>query len=338
MSQEITYSQAFQAGMREEMQRDDRIFVLGTDLFVRGGHWAQVKGLGEEFGRERIRDTPISEAAICAAGVGAALQGMRPMVDLNFIDFVFGGMDEVVNQAAKSRYMWGVSVPLVIRATMGVAYGGSQHNNQIESWFAHTPGLLVALPSTPADVKGLIKSSLRCDDPVVFLMHKLLTGVRGEVGGPDDLVPMGQAIIRRRGRHVSVAAYSIVVNRVLDAAELLAQDGIDTEVIDMRMLYPLDLHTVEESVRKTGRLIVASEAPVLGSVASSIAAQVQMAVFDYLDAPVVALGATHAPIPHSPPLFEHLLPQTETIAHAIRQLVEYEVGISPAPSSQPSAP
>jgi len=318
VSTTVTLSQAFQMGVREEMARDPTIFVLGTDLYERGGHWAQIKGLGAEFGRERVRDTPISEAAMVAAGVGAAVNGARPIVDLNFIDFIFGAMDEVVNQAAKIRYMWGVPVPVVIRGTAGVAFGGPQHNNSLESWFAHTPGLLVATPSTPADTKGLIKSSLRGEDPVIFLMHKALTGLRGEVGGPDELVPFGRAVLRRRGTDVTVVAYSVMVGKALRAAEKLAEDGIDVEVIDLPTLAPLDLDTIENSVRRTSRLVVAGEAPLQASVVSEIAAAVQEAVFDDLDAPVVRVGAAHAPIPHSPALFQALIPQVADVERAVR--------------------
>jgi pyruvate dehydrogenase E1 component beta subunit len=320
VSTTVTLSQAFQQGMSEEMARDDSIFVLGTDLFERGGHFAQVKGLGAKYGPERVRDTPISEAAMVAAGVGAALNGMRPVVDLNFIDFVFGAMDEVANQAAKIRYMWGVPVPLVIRATAGVAFAGAQHNNSIEAWFAHLPGLLVVYPSTPADTKGLLKSALRGDDPVIFLMHKKLSGMRGEVGGPDDLVPLGRAAIRRPGRDVTLVGYAFTVGKALEAAENLAGAGIEAEVIDLRTIYPLDLDLIQDSVRKTNRLVVVGEAPRFSSVASEIAAAIQENVFDYLDAPVVRLSGAHAPIPHSPPLFEALIPQVPDIERAVRQL------------------
>jgi acetoin:2,6-dichlorophenolindophenol oxidoreductase subunit beta len=316
-----TLSQAYQQGVSEEMQRDPAVFVIGTDLYERGGHWAQVKGLGAEFGPERIRDAPISEAAMLAAGVGAALNGMRPIVDLNFIDFVFGGMDEVINQAAKIRYMWGVPVPVVIRGTAGVAFGAAQHNNSLEAWFSHMPGLLVATPATPADTKGLIKSALRGEDPVIFLMHKMLTAARGPVGGPDDLVPFGRAVVVREGKDATVVAYSIMVSKVLKAAENLATQGIEIEVIDLRTPFPLDLDTVEASVRKTNRLIVAGEAPRNGSIVSEVAASAQEAVFDFLDGPVLRVGADHAPIPHSPPLMEALIPQVEDVERAVRYAV-----------------
>lgn len=317
----MTLAQAFHAGVREEMARDGSIFILGTDLYIRGGHWAQVKGIGPEFGIERVRDTPISEAAMVAAGVGAALNGMRPIVDLNFIDFVFGAMDELVNQAAKIRYMWGRPVPIVIRATAGVAFGAAQHNNSLEAWFAHTPGLLVAYPSTPGDTKGLIKAALRGEDPVVFLMHKTQSGDRGEVGGPDEIVPFGEAVVRRQGTTVTVAAYSVMVSRALKAAEILAERGIDVEVIDLRTVFPLDYATIEASVKNTGRLVVAGEAPRLGSITAEIAAAIQEAVFGYLDAPVVRVGAAHSPIPHSPVLFQAIAPQVADVQRAIEMVV-----------------
>jgi len=318
----LTYGQAYQAGMREEMTRDSRIFNLGTDLYDRGGHFAQVLGLGKEFGRERMRDMPISEAAMVAAGVGAALNGMRPVVDLNFIDFAFGAMDEIINQAAKMRYMFGTPMPLVIRASSGVALYAAQHNNSLESLFSHFPGLLVAMPSTPADTKGLLKSALRGEDPVIFMMHKKLGGVRGEVGGPEELVPFGQAAIRRPGDHVTVVSYSHMVLKVLEAAEQLAAQGIEAEVIDLRTIMPLDIATVEASVRKTGRALVVTEAPTFGSIASEVAASISERAFEWLEQPVRRLGARHAPIAHSPTLFEAVIPQVADIVAACRTLMD----------------
>jgi pyruvate dehydrogenase E1 component beta subunit len=247
---------------------------------------------------------------------------MRPIVDLNFMDFIFGGMDEVVNQAAKIRYMWGVPVPVVIRGTAGVAFGGPQHNNSVEAWFAHMPGLLVAVPATPADTKGLIKSALRGEDPVVFFMHKMLTGLKGEVGSAEHLVPFGSAAISRPGNDVTVAAYSVMVGKALAAAERVAADGVDVEVIDLRTIAPLDLDLIIKSVRKTGRLVVAGEAPRFGGIAAEVAAAVQEVAFDYLDAPVVRVGAKHSPIPHSPPLIEPLIPQVADIERAVRFLIK----------------
>jgi len=322
VSELVTVGQAFQQGMREEMSRDETIFVLGTDLFLRGGHFAQVKGLGPEFGPERVIDAPISEAAMVAAGVGAAMNGMRPVVDLNFMDFAFGAMDEIANQAAKSRYLWGKPLPLVIRASSGIALYASQHNNSLEAWFMHTPGLIVVMPSNSADTKGILKSALRGQDPVVFFMHKRLTGARGEVGGPDDLVPIGQAAVARRGRNVTVITSGIVVQKALKAAEALASDGIEAEVIDLRTIFPLDLETIATSVRKTGRALVVTEEPPYASVASEVAASIQEDLFEYLDAPVRRLTAAHSPIPHAPGLMEALLPQVGTIVDAVTRSIE----------------
>jgi pyruvate/2-oxoglutarate/acetoin dehydrogenase E1 component len=320
----VTVAQAFAQGMHEEMARDDRVFVLGTDLLDRGGHFGQLAGLGKAFGEERVRDTPISEAAMIAAGVGAALNGMRPVVDLNFIDFAFGAMDEILNQAAKLRYMFGTPVPLVIRGTSGVALYAAQHNNSLEAMFAHMPGLLVAIPSTPADTKGLLKTALRGQDPVIFMMHKKLSGSRGEVGGADDLVPFGQAAIRRTGSDVTIVTYSQMVLKAMEAAKSLAEGGIEAEVIDLRTVMPLDFETVAESVRKTGRLVTVTEAPCFGSIASEVAARIQETVFDWLSAPVTRVGAKHAPIAHSPTLFEAVIPQAADIDRAVRALMTRE--------------
>jgi pyruvate/2-oxoglutarate/acetoin dehydrogenase E1 component len=322
MSDLFTVGQAFQQGLSEEMERDDSVFVLGTDLFIRGGHFAQVKGVGPRFGHDRVIDAPISEAAMVAAGVGAAMNGMRPVIDLNFIDFAFGAMDEIANQAAKARYLWGKPVPLVIRASSGVSLFAAQHNNSLESWFMHTPGLVVVMPSNASDTKGLLKSALRGDDPVIFFMHKRLTGSRGAVGGSDDLVPIGKAAVLREGSDVTLVAAGIVVNKLVKAADELAKEGIEAEVIDLRTIFPLDFDTVAESVRKTGRAVIVSEEPPYASVASEIAASVQEGVFDYLDAPVQRLTAAHTPIGHAPNLMEAVIPQVEHVVASVRESIE----------------
>lgn len=322
MSNRTTLSRAYRDGLAEEMTRDPGIVVLGTDLFERGGHWAQVTGLGPQFGRDRVRNTPIAEAAMVAAGVGAALSGLRPVVDLNFLDFAFGAMDEIVNQAAKIRYWWGRSVPLVIRGTTGFSGGGAQHSNPIESWFCHVPGLLVAMPSTPADAKGLIKTALRGEDPVIFCMHKMLTGARGVAGGPDDLVPFGQAAVRRPGRDVTVVAYGVMVGKAVTAAERLAADGIDVEVIDLRTLLPLDLDLVQESVRRTRMAVVAAEDYRHGGLGAEIAAVLQESLFGELAAPVLRVGAPFAPVPHSPVLLAALTPGADEVERAVREAVK----------------
>lgn len=321
-SRRTTLSRAYRDGLSEEMARDASIMVMGTDLYERGGHWAQVLDLGPQFGRDRVRNAPISEAAMVAAGVGAALNGLRPVVDLNFIDFAFGAMDEIVNQAAKARYWWDRPVPLVIRGTTGFAGGGAQHNNSLEAWFCHVPGLLVAMPSTPADAKGMIKTALRGDDPVIFLMHKMLTGLRGDAGGPDDLVPFGQAAVRRPGRDVTVASYGVMVGKSMQAAERLAADGIEVEVVDLRSLMPLDLDAIETSVRRTRRLVVATEAYRHGGVGGEIAAAVQESMFGELDAPIMRIGAGFAPVPHSPVLLDALTPGVDEVERAVRAVVK----------------
>jgi acetoin:2,6-dichlorophenolindophenol oxidoreductase subunit beta len=319
MSENVTVGQAFKQAMAEEMERDDRVFVMGTDLFRRGGHFGEVLGLGPQFGRERVRDTPISESAMMLAGVGAALNGMRPVVDLNFIDFSLSAMDEIVNQAAKTRYMWGMPMPLVIRGSSGIAGYAAQHNNSLEASFAHAPGLVVVEPATPADTKGILKSALRGDDPVVFFMHKKLGGVRGPVGGPEDLVPLGKAVVRRTGRDATIITFGLMVSRSLQAAETLAADGIDVEVIDLRTIVPLDLELIETSVRKTGRAVVVAEETHRFGVAAEVATSIQETIFDYLDAPVLRVTQPHSPIPHSPPLVEALTPQVQDIEQAIRR-------------------
>jgi pyruvate dehydrogenase E1 component beta subunit len=318
MSERATLSQAYRQGLAEEMRTDPRILVYGTDLFERGGHWGQVRGLGSEFGRDRVRNAPISEAAMVAAGVGAAMNGLRPVVDLNFIDFAFGAMDEIINQAAKVRFMWGAPMPLVIRGTNGVAGGGAQHNNSFESWFAHTPGLLVAMPSTPADTKGLIKSALRGEDPVIFLMHKLLAGLRGEIGGAEDLVPFGRGTVRRPGRDITVATYGVTVPRSIAAAGQLASEGIEAEVIDLRTIAPLDLELVEESVRRTRHLVVVTESQRHGGIGAEIAAALSESLYDVLDGPVLRVGAPSVPVPHSAPLLALATPSADDIARSLR--------------------
>jgi pyruvate/2-oxoglutarate/acetoin dehydrogenase E1 component len=321
MNRPITYSAAFQEGVREEMALNDSIFILGTDLYERGGHFAQVKGIGPEFGHHRVHDSPISEAAMVAAGVGAAMSGARPIVDLNFADFSYGAMDEIANQAAKIRYMWGRSVPLVIRATSGVALAGAQHNNSLEMLFASIPGLAVVTPATPRDVKGLIKTALRAEDPVIFLMHKKLTGVRGEVGGADDYIQLGSASRIREGNDLTIVGYSNGVTTMRTAAETLAESGIAADVIDLRSVYPLDITTILASVRRTGRIIVIDEAPTFGSLARQVASMVQEQAFWYLDEPVRILAALQSPIPHSPALVDALIPTASRLVEMARALV-----------------
>lgn len=315
----MTLSQAFQLGMREEMARDETIFVMGTDLADRGGHFGQVQGLSQEFGQARVRDTPISEAAMVAAGVGSALSGMRPVVDLNFIDFAYGAMDEILNQAAKIPAMYHVALPLVIRGTSGVAGYAHQHNNSLEGVFSEIPGLNVLYPSTPADTRGLLKTALRGSEPVIYLMHKKLTGFKGDVDPESGPIPFGIASIRRPGKHVTVATYGFMVNEALKAADAFAAEGIELEIIDLRTTSPLDVESIVESVKRTGRLVILTDAPRYGGVAGELLSSVQDSAFRWLDAPIARVEAAHAPIPHSPPLIEALVPNAHKLVEAIRE-------------------
>lgn len=319
MPDEVTYSAGFASGVAEEMATNPDIFVIGTDLVHRGGHWAQIKGLVGTVGPGRVFDAPISEAAMVATGVGAAMAGMHPIVDLNFVDFAFGAMDEIANQAAKIHFMLGRPVPLVVRATAGVAHGGPQHNNSLEAWFMHMPGLNVLVPAFPYDVKGLVKTALRTPEPVIFLMHKRLTGTRGVVGGPDDLVPFGHANILRPGTGCTVVTYGGGVAKALAAAEALSAEGTSVEVIDLRTLAPLDVEACVTSVKKTGRAVVLDEAPKFGGPGAEIAATVQELAFEYLDAPVGRLGAMRTTVPESPPLFDQVLPTAPDVVAAVHR-------------------
>jgi pyruvate/2-oxoglutarate/acetoin dehydrogenase E1 component len=318
MPHEATYSAGFAEGVAEEMATNPDIFVIGTDLVHRGGHWAQIRGLVDIVGPGRVFDSPISEAAMVALGVGAAMAGMHPIVDLNFVDFSFGAMDEIANQAAKIPFMLGRPVPLIIRATAGVAHGGPQHNNSLESYFMNLPGVNLVVPAFPYDVKGLVKTALRTPEPVIFLMHKRLTGIKGLVGGPDDLVPLGSANVVRAGTDCTIITYGGGVAKALAAAEVLAENPISTEVIDLRSLAPLDVETCIASVKKTGRAVVLDEAPKFAGPGAEVAATVQELAFEYLDAPVGRLGARRTTMPESPPLLEKVLPSVDDIVAAVR--------------------
>jgi len=316
---EMTYSAGFASGVAEEMATNPDIFVIGTDLVHRGGHWAQIKGLVDVVGPGRVFDAPISEAAMVATGVGAAMAGMHPIVDLNFIDFAFGAMDEIANQAAKIPFMLGRPVPLVIRATAGIAHGGPQHNNSLESFFMHLPGISLLVPAFPYDVKGLIKTALRTPEPVIFLMHKRLTGTRGPVGGPDELVSFGRANVLHPGTDCTIITYGGAVAKALAATESLAEEGTSAEVIDLRTLAPLDVEACVASVKKTGHAIVVDEAPKFGGPGAEVAAAIQELAFEYLDAPVGRIGALLTPIPENTPLLEKVLPSAADIVQAVRR-------------------
>ena len=322
----LTYAQALNEALREEMRRDPTVFVMGEDVATWGGGgvFGVTRGLAEEFGAERVRDTPISEEAIVAVAVGAAASGSRPVAELMYVDFVGLAMEPLVNQAAKLRYMFGgkVSVPMVLRTQQGAGRGNAaQHSQSLEAWFCHVPGLKVVTPSTPADAKGLLISAIRDDNPVVFLEHKLLYGTKGVVPAGAYTIPFGVAEVKRPGRHVTVVATHMMVLKALQAADQLAEEGIELEVVDPRTLVPLDEATIVGSVKKTGRLIVSHEAATRGGYGGEIVARVVELAFDYLDAPPLRVCGKDVPIPYSAVLEEAALPQVTDLVAAARALV-----------------
>jgi pyruvate dehydrogenase E1 component beta subunit len=322
---EITYAQALRDALREEMIRDPNVFLMGEDIGVYGGAFAVTKGLLQEFGEERVRDTPISEAVIAGAAAGAAMTGLRPVAEIMFMDFTTIAMDQIVNQAAKVKYMFGgkAKVPMVLRTPAGAGTGAAgQHSQSLEAWFAHVPGLKVVMPSTPHDAKGLLKTAIRDDGPVIFVEHKLLYKMKGEVPDGDYTVPFGKADIKRAGKHLTIIALSHTVVKALQAAEELAKEGIEAEVVDPRTLVPLDEDTLIESVKKTGRAIVVHEAVRRAGFGAEIAAMLTERAFDYLDAPVVRLGGKDCPIPYNRVLEASVIPQKDDIVKAARAMVK----------------
>jgi acetoin:2,6-dichlorophenolindophenol oxidoreductase subunit beta len=322
---EMTFTEATIAAMREEMRRDPLVFAIGEDMALQGGVFGQFKGLPEEFGSHRVLDTPISETSIVGAAVGAALCGARPVVDMHFADFIATAMDEMVSQAAKARYMFGgqCSVPMVLRMPDGaINSAAAHHSGSVEAWLLHTPGLKLVVPSTPHDAKGLLKSAIRDDDPVLYFEHKALFKTRGEVPDDEDLlIPMGMAAVRRPGTDVTILSYSLMVHRCLEAAEELAEAGVSAEVIDLRSLRPLDWDAIADSVRKTHRVVVAHEACRTGGVGAELAAQIGEELFDELDGPVVRVAAKDVPMPFSPPLEKYVLPGPADVVAAVRRLL-----------------
>jgi pyruvate/2-oxoglutarate/acetoin dehydrogenase E1 component len=316
----ITFSQALNEALQEEMRRDERVIVLGEDINLPwGGAFRVTAGLVEEFGPKRVRTTPISEAAIAGGAVGAALVGCRPVAEIMYLDFIPIAMDQIVNQAAKVRYMSGgqATVPVVFRTQGGGGRSNAaQHSQSLEAWFVHVPGLKVVSPSTPYDAKGLLKSCIRDDNPVIFIEHKLLYFTSGEVPEEDYTIPLQKAAIRREGEHITIVSYSNMALKCLEAAKRLEERGIHAEVIDLRTLSPLDMETVLGSVRKTHRLLVVHEACRTGGLGGEIAAQVAESAFDELDAPVGRVGSLDSPMPYSPALENMVIPTPDRIASA----------------------
>jgi pyruvate dehydrogenase E1 component beta subunit len=318
---EITYREAIREALREEMRRDDRVFVMGEDVAVYGGLFKVTEGLLAEFGPERIFDTPLSESAIVGAAVGASLMGMRPVAEVMFADFTTVAMDAIVNHAAKINYMSGgeTPAPLVLRMAYGAGpRWGSHHTQSVESWIANVPGLTIVMPATPYDAKGLLKAAIRTPNPVIFLEHKLLYGKKGEVPEGDYIVPIGKAEIKRPGDAVTVVASGLMVDRALDAARTLAEEGISAEVIDLRSVQPLDEDTILASVEKTGRLVIVHEAPVRGGFGGEIAAVVANKGLGFLDAPIERVGAPWTPVPFGQLLVNAYVPKEDDIIRAVR--------------------
>jgi len=321
---ELTYRDATKEAMVEEMLRDSRVIFYGEDVADYGGAFKASKGLLEAFGRDRVFNAPISEAAICGTAVGAAMAGLRPVVELMYMDFALMASDQIGNQAAKWHYMSGaqIEVPIVIRASVGGGKGsGGQHSQTLESVFAHIPGLYVVYPSTPYDVKGMLKSAIRDNNPVMFVESQLLYGLKGPVPKDEYLVPLGVADVKRAGADLTVVAWGPAVHDALDAAETLAQEKVSVEVVDLRSLVPLDMETVVRSVRKTGRCVVASQCVHIGSFTGEVASTVQQRAFDYLDAPVVRVGAKNGIAPQSHILESAFLPAAEDIVAAVRTIL-----------------
>ena len=319
----LTYAQALAEAMAEEMRRDPTVMLWGIDIGPYGGAFGATRGLFEEFGPERVIDMPVSEAGYTGAGVGAAATGLRPVVELQFSDWITIASDMLINQAANMRYMFGgvISVPLVLRAPVGgYTSAAAQHSHMFESMFAFVPGLKVVLPSTPQDAKGLLKSAIRDNNPVIFFEHKQLYEVEGHVPEEEYTIPLGQAHVKRQGSDVTLVTYSYMVTKSLAAAEQLAGDGIDVEVVDLRTVDPMDEETILASIRKTHRLVVVQETWPKCSVSSEVAAIAAEKALDYLDEPVLRVTAHEVPNPFAPVLEEYVLPSEEKIIAAVRRV------------------
>ena len=326
---EITYLEAVREALWQEMERDERVFVIGEDVGVYGGAFGVTRGMVEHFGEERVIDTPISEYGIAGAITGAALTGMRPVGEIMFMDFTTLAMEQLVNQAAKIRFMFGgmTAVPFVLRCPAGSGTGAAaQHSQSLENWFVHVPGLKVVMPTTPYDVKGLLLASIQDDNPVIFVEHKLLYKTKGAVPQEQYTIPLGLADVKREGDDLTIVATSVMVSRALEAAEQLAQEGISVEVVDPRTLKPLDEETIVRSVVKTGRVMIVHEACKTGGYGGELAAVIAgCEAFDYLDAPIVRLAGRDMPIPYNRTLEYHTVPQVENIVQTARQLAQGRV-------------
>jgi pyruvate dehydrogenase E1 component beta subunit len=320
----ITYREALNQALREELDRDERVFIMGEEVGYFGGAFKVTDGLLSVYGEKRIRDTPISELTIVGSGIGSAMGGLKPIVELMTINFGLLAIDQIINNAAKIHYMFGghATVPIVIRAPQGAGHQlGAQHSQSLEAYFMHCPGLRVVIPATPADAKGLLKTCVRQEDPVVFLEHESLYGVKGEVPDGEYLIPLGKANVIRPGKDVTLVSYSKCVYDSIAAADALENEGIDAEVIDLRTLNPLDIGTVVESAKKTGKVIIVYEGWRTGGAGAEIAAQIYEAAFDHLDAPVERVATLDTPIPYNARLERAALPSAADIVKVAERLI-----------------
>ena len=320
-----TYLEAIRQAMLEEMDKDERVFVIGEDVGTYGGAFRVTAGFLERYGEARIIDTPISESAIIGASIGAALMGMRPIAEMQFIDFISCGFDQIVNYAAKSRYRWGGGVPIVIRGPAGGGvHGGPFHSQNPESYFMNVPGLKIVAPGTPADAKGLMTAAIRDPDPVIYLEHKFLyRRLKEDLPDGEHVVPIGKAKVARAGKDVSIITYAAMLQVALEAAVAAEADGIDVEVLDLRTILPLDEEAILASAGKTGKVIVLHEATRTGGPGGEVAALIAERAFEYLDAPIVRVAPPDTPVPYSPPLEAYFLPDAAKVGKAIRALYDY---------------
>lgn len=320
-----SYSQAIKDVLAEEMRRDENIFIMGEDIAELGGIFGCTRGLLQEFGEKRVRNTPISEAGFIGAGIGAACCGLRPIVELMYMDFVYVSMDQILNQAAKIRYMFGgkAKVPMVIRGQQGIGRGNAgQHSQSVEAMFMHIPGLKVAMPSSPADAAGLLRTAIRDDNPIMFFEHKALYIKKGEVpDDPDFMIPFGKANVVKEGKDATIIGTHLYIDIALSAGEKLAKEGIDVEIIDPRTLVPFDNDTIVDSVKKTGRAVVVHEAHRTGGIGAEIASIITEEAFNYLDAPVARLGAKQCTLPFNLNLENAVVPQEEEIIEAVKSVL-----------------
>ena len=321
----VTYLEAIRQGLWEEMERDPSVFCLGEDIGIYGGAFKVTEGFIDRFGPARVVDTPIAESAIVGAAFGAALTGLRPVAEFQFMDFLPCAFNQITNMVAKTHYRWGAPAPLVIRGPSGGGvHGGPFHSQNPEAYFTHTPGLKVVCPATAYDAKGLIKAAIRDNNPVIFFEHKFLyRRIKEELPAEDYTVPIGKAHIARPGRDISVISYAAMVHVALEAAEILAKDGIELEVLDLRTLLPLDRQAIAQTVKRTGKVIVLHEDTKTGGIAGEITAIINEEAFDYLDAPVVRIAARDTPVPFSPPLEEAFMPKAADVVRQSRWLKAY---------------